>query len=60
MRIIKGRLQIIENKIQDFQHMGVPCMFVFATTWTRGLYFIGDEKMANPIIANSGAILRQL
>ena len=35
-------------------------MFVYATTWSGGLYFIGDEKMANPIKANSGAILGQL
>ncbi len=57
---VRRRLLVIENKIQDLQHMGVPCMFVYATTWTGGLYFIGGEKMANPIKANSGAVLGQL
>ena len=59
-RDVRRRLQVIENKIQDLHHMGVPCVFVYATTWTGGLYLIGDEKMANPIKANSGAILGQL
>ena len=46
-RDAKGRIEVITKKIADLQELGVPCLFSYATTWTGGLFIVGDDRMTS-------------
>lgn len=56
-RDVKRRIGVITSKIQDLQRMGVPCVFAYATSWTGGLYVIGDDRMATEVQAISTSLM---
>ena len=56
-RDVKRRIGVITSKIQDLQRMGVPCVFAYATSWTGGLYVIGEERMATEVQALSTSLM---
>ena len=46
-RDAKRRIEVITKKIADLQELGVPCLFSYATTWTGGLFVVGDDRMTS-------------
>ena len=51
---------MIQNKLGDLQKMGIPCAFVYVTTWTGVLYVSGDERIAEQLHLQSKPILDAL
>ena len=40
--------------------MGIPCAFIYVSTWTGGLYVYGDERIAEQLQLSSKPILDAL
>ena len=57
---VNRRIGVIQNKLSDLQKMGIPCAFVYVTTWTGGLYVSGDERIAEQLKLSSKPILDAL
>lgn len=56
---VKRRVGVIQKKIKDLQKMGVPCIAI-CTSWTRGLYLTGDERMARVQKVSSETLVKNL
>jgi len=59
-RDAKRRIEVIIKKIANLQELGVPCLFSYATTWTGGLFVVGDDRMTSIVKEQKDEFLGKL
>ena len=59
-RDAKRRIEVITKKIANLQELGVPCLFSYATTWTGGLFVVGDDRMTSIVKEQKDEFLGKL
>ena len=59
-RDARRRIEVITKKIADLQEYGIPCVFSYATTWTGGLFVVGDDRMTSIVKEQKEEFLKNL